>query len=42
MFKDIQFSYRYCDLPEDLIILEATFCAQAGNPQILHAKMKIN
>ena len=38
--KDIQFSYRYCDLPEDHIILEATFCAQAGNPQILHAKMK--
>tara|TARA_B100000035_G_scaffold228838_1_gene197096 strand:+ start:19 stop:936 length:918 start_codon:yes stop_codon:yes gene_type:complete len=38
--KDIQFSYRYCDLPEDLIILEATFCAQAGNPQILHAKMR--
>ena len=29
-----------CDLPEDLIILEATFCAQAGNPQILHAKMR--
>ena len=38
--KDIQFSYRYCDLPEDLIILEATFYAQAGNPQILHAKMR--
>ena len=38
--KDIQFSYRYCDLPEDHIILEATFCAQAGNPQILHAKMR--
>ena len=38
--NDIRFSYRQCDLPQDCIILEATFEAQFGNPASLHLKMK--
>ena len=38
--NDIRFSYRQCDLPQDCIILEATFEAQSGNPAALHLKMK--
>ena len=38
--NDIRFSYRQCDLPQDCIILEATFEAQFGNPAALHLKMK--
>ena len=38
--NDIRFSYRQCDLPQDCIILEATFEAQFGNPAALHLQMK--
>lgn len=36
---DINFSYRSSDLPPDLIITQATFHAQAGDPATLEAKM---
>ena len=38
--KDIKFSYRQCDLPQDCIILEATFDANIGDPEALHLKMQ--
>ena len=38
--NDIRFSYRQCDLPQDCIILEATFEAEFGDPAALHLKMK--
>ena len=38
--KDMKFSYRQCNLPQDCIILEATFEANYGNPEALHLKMK--
>ena len=38
--KDMKFSYRQCNLPQDCIILEATFEANYGNPEDLHLKMK--
>ena len=38
--KDMKFSYRQCNLPQDCIILEATFEANNGNPEALHLKMK--
>ena len=38
--KDIKFSYRKCDLPQDYIILEATFDANIGDPSALHLKMQ--
>ena len=38
--KDIKFSYRQCDLPQDCIILEATFDANIGDPSALHLKMQ--
>lgn len=33
------FGYRHSDLPEDAVIISATFRAPAGNSQELHAKM---
>ena len=38
--NDIRFSYRQCDLPQDCIILEATFEAEFRNAAALHLKMK--
>ena len=38
--KDIKFSYRQCDLPQDSIILEATFDADIADPSALHRKMQ--
>jgi UDP-N-acetylmuramate dehydrogenase len=38
--KDMEFSYRQCNLPQDCIILEATFKANYGDPETLHLKMK--
>ena len=38
--KDIKFSYRQCELPQDCIILEATFDANIGDPSALHLKMQ--
>ena len=38
--KDMEFSYRQCNLPQDCVILEATFEANNGNPEALHLKMK--
>jgi UDP-N-acetylmuramate dehydrogenase len=38
--NDMKFSYRQCNLPQDCIILEATFEANYGNPEALHLKMK--
>jgi UDP-N-acetylmuramate dehydrogenase len=38
--NDIRFSYRQCDLPQDCIIIEATFEAEFGDPAALHLKMK--
>ena len=38
--NDIRFSYRQCDLPQDCIILEATFDANIGDPSALHLKMQ--
>ena len=38
--KDMKFSYRQCNLPQDCIILEATFEANYGNPEAFHLKMK--
>ena len=38
--NDIRFSYRQCDLPQDCIILEATFEAEFDDPAALHLKMK--
>ena len=38
--KDMKFSYRQCNLPQDCIILEATFEANNGKPEALHLKMK--
>ena len=38
--KDIKFSYRQSDLPQDCIILEATFDANIGDPKALHLKMQ--
>ena len=38
--KDIKFSYRQCNLPQDCIILEATFHANVGDPTALHLKMQ--
>ena len=32
--KDIKFSYRQCDLPQNCIILEATFEANIGDPTL--------
>ena len=38
--KDLEFSYRQCNIPEEYIILEAVFEAKSGEPSDLHAKMK--
>ena len=38
--KDLEFSYRQCNIPEEYIILEAIFEAKSGEPSDLHAKMK--
>jgi len=38
--KDLEFSYRQCNIPEEYIILEAIFEAKSGEPSELHAKMK--
>ena len=38
--KDMKFSYRQCNLPQDCIILEATFTANYDDPEALHLKMK--
>ena len=38
--KDLEFSYRQCNIPEEYIILEAIFEAKSGQPSDLHAKMK--
>ena len=38
--KDLEFSYRQCNIPEEYIILEAIFEAKPGEPSDLHAKMK--
>ena len=38
--KDMKFSYRQCNLPQDCIILEATFGANIGDPAALHLKMQ--
>jgi UDP-N-acetylmuramate dehydrogenase len=38
--KDMKFSYRQCNLPQDCIILEATFKANYDDPEALHLKMK--
>ena len=39
-YKDLEFSYRQCNIPEEYIILEAVFEAKSGEPSDLHAKMK--
>ena len=38
--KDLDFSYRQCNIPEEYIILEAVFEAKSGDPSDLHDKMK--
>ncbi len=38
--KDLEFSYRQCNIPEEYIILEAVFEAKSGDPSDLHYKMK--
>ncbi len=38
--NDIKFSYRQCDLPQDCIIIEATFDADKADPSALHLKMQ--
>ena len=38
--KDMKFSYRQCNLPQDCIILEATFKANYDDPEAFHLKMK--
>ena len=38
--KDLEFSYRQCNIPEEYIILEAVFEAKSGEPSDLHTKMK--
>ena len=38
--KDLDFSYRQCNIPEEYIILEAVFEAKSGDPSDLHYKMK--
>ena len=38
--KDLEFSYRQCNIPEEYIILEAIFEAKSGEPSDLHTKMK--
>jgi len=38
--KDLEFSYRQCNIPEEYIILEAVFEAKSGDPSDLYYKMK--
>ena len=38
--KDLDFSYRQCNIPEEYIILEAVFEAKSGDPSDLYYKMK--
>jgi UDP-N-acetylmuramate dehydrogenase len=37
--KDITFSYRHTDLPEDAVITEVRFTAPEGDPEALEARM---
>ena len=37
--KDLKFQYRQSDLPEGWVLIEATFDAPTGDPEILHQRM---
>ena len=38
--EDMQYSYRHCGAPEDLIFVEALLQGEPGNPEIISADMK--
>lgn len=38
--EDLKFGYRQTDLPEGLVLVEATFEGASGDPEVLHARME--